>query len=69
MPADPQFSERTDGPTPAGGAYAVANFLDADMKPCPKAEAVHIEILEYDQDGQNIARTWLERPSSETVKE
>lgn len=60
MPAD-VTSEQTDGTTPAGGAYAVANFLDAEMKPCTKDKAAHIEILEFDQDGKNIARTWLER--------
>lgn len=60
MPAD-VTSERIDGPTPAGGAYAAANFLDAEMTPCSKDKAAHIEILEFDQAGNNIARTWLER--------
>ena len=65
MPVDQKFSERTEGPTPNGGIRSVANFLDAEMRPCLKAEAVHIEILEHDKDGVNIARTWLERPKDE----
>ncbi len=35
--------ERIDGPTPNGGAYVVANFLDADGKPTTKAKAKRAE--------------------------
>lgn len=53
-------SERHDGPTPNGGAYSVANFLDAERKPCPKDRAKFIEIMEYDANDEVVARTWLE---------
>lgn len=57
MPAD-ETSERIAGPTPNGGAYSVANYLDADRNPCPKSEAALIEILEFDEDGDSIFQTW-----------
>jgi hypothetical protein len=58
-------SERHDGPTPNGGAYSVANFLDGERRPCPKADAVYIEILEYDESDNNVGRTWLEAAQGE----
>ena len=69
MAADPKFSERTDGPTPAGGVYTVACFFKGDRIPCAKADATGIEILEFDKDGENIARTWLEKPKAEPAEE
>lgn len=54
-----QTSERVDGPTPNGGVRSVANFLDAEGRPCPKAEAVGMEIMEYDADDQVVGRTYL----------
>jgi hypothetical protein len=54
-------SERIDGPTPAGGVASVAYFRDADGNPCPKDEAVGIEIHELDAAGTAIRRTHLIR--------
>ncbi len=54
-----ETSERHDGPTPNGGTHSVANWLDAERKPCPKDRAVHAEIIEYDADDEQVARTWL----------
>ncbi len=54
-----QTSERVDGATPNGGVYAVANFLDGDRSPTSKAGAVFVEILEFDEDDENVGRTWL----------
>jgi hypothetical protein len=51
-------SERRDGPTPAGGAYSVANFRDTEGNPCPKSEARQVEIIEYRPDGTEIQRTY-----------
>jgi hypothetical protein len=59
LPAEPT-SERHDGPTPNGGAYAIANFLDGERNPTTKANATYIEILEYDGSDNNVGRTWLE---------
>lgn len=69
MADDKATSERIDGPTPSGGTYSVAYFFKGDRVPCAKSEATGVEILEFDEDDQNIARTWLERPKSEEAKE
>lgn len=59
--ADEMTSERVEGPTPNGGTYSVANFLDKDGAPCPKAEAVGMEILEFDGDDRCVGRTYLNK--------
>lgn len=64
MPADtpdaqrlPDFSRRIEGPTPAGGAYAIGYFRDAAGDPCPESEAASIEIVEFTRDGRVVGRT------------
>jgi hypothetical protein len=59
--ADDVTSERIDAPTPNGGAYSVANFRDKDGAPCPKVDAVGVEILEFDAEDQCVGRTYLDR--------
>jgi hypothetical protein len=56
-------SERTDGPTPNGGAYAVVHWRDADGNPTTKGRAVTAEIHEYAADGREIARTYATLPA------
>ncbi len=53
--------ERIDGPTPAGGSYAVVWFLDESGSPCEKKHAEHVQIEEYDEDHHSIARTYMDR--------
>lgn len=56
--------ERKDGPTPHGGVYSIAYFLDAENKPVPKERAVRMEIHEFDEEGNSIHRTYGEiRPA------
>lgn len=50
-------SERTSGPTPNGGAYAVAYF-QANGKPSSKMDADAVEIVEYDDTDRAIHRTY-----------
>ena len=50
-------SERIEGPTPNGGAYAVAHFRGSDGTPVPKSKAVYVEIIEYGADGEELFRT------------
>jgi hypothetical protein len=52
--------ERTEGPTPNGGAYAIAYFQDADGQPVTKDKAVKVEIVEFDASGKAIWRTYGE---------
>lgn len=44
---------RREGPTPAGGAYSEAIFIDGEL----------VEIIEYDQRGRRIASTYPEPKS------
>jgi hypothetical protein len=50
--------ERTEGPTPHGGAYAVAYFSDCHGEPTPKDRAGRVEIAEFDADDLRIFRTY-----------
>lgn len=48
---------RTEGPTPNGGAYAIARFT-RDGAPAPKEQADAVEVVEYDAAGREIHRTY-----------
>lgn len=48
---------RTEGPTPAGGAYAIAYF-SRDGVPVDQSDATQVEITEYAADGTPIQRTY-----------
>lgn len=52
--------ERINGPTPAGGDYAIASFF-RDGVDVPKEEATEIEITEYSADGRVLKRTYGNR--------
>jgi hypothetical protein len=49
--------ERSEGPTPNGGAYALAYFSKAGC-PAVRGEADAVEIVEYTADGREIFRTY-----------
>lgn len=66
-PPEPETRQRTEGPTPNGGQYAVAYFRDAQGNPCARDQAQGIEVIEYDKDGNAIFRTYMERLGSEGV--
>ena len=51
---DPRTTETRQGKTPSGGDYSVAYFYDKDGKPCPKAKAKSVNIVEYSQDGERL---------------
>ncbi len=53
-------TERIEGPTPRGGAYAIAYYQDANGQPADKASAVAVEIVEYDAAGVALWRTYAE---------
>jgi hypothetical protein len=48
---------RLDGPTPAGGAYALMTYLDDAGAGVPKSRATRIRIEEFDGDGVVLAST------------
>jgi hypothetical protein len=50
--------ERVEGPTPNGGAYAVAVYLRGDMaEEVDKADADTMVITEYDEQGRFVHET------------
>lgn len=51
-------TERTDGPTPAGGEYAVATYVElATLNEVDKARADGIVVAEFDGDDKMILET------------
>ena len=48
---------RSDGPTPAGGAYSIAFFRDSEGRDCPREEASLVCIHEYAEDGKLLQTT------------
>ncbi|MCW2928503.1 MAG: hypothetical protein JWM86_2471 [Thermoleophilia bacterium] len=54
--ADPTV-RRLDGPTPAGGAYAIMTYLDAAGEVVPRSRATRANIVEYTDDGIVLNRT------------
>lgn len=57
----PQGVEVIRGQTPAGGAYAVALYLDENGKKTDKERAVRIDIVECNADGREIFRTHMNK--------
>jgi hypothetical protein len=55
--ADEATSRRVEGPTPKGGAYSIGYFSH-DGRPVPQRFANQILIIEYDDDGREIYRTF-----------
>ena len=49
--------ERTEGPTPNGGSYAIAYF-SRDRIPVDKSVATEVEIVEHDAQGGVVFRTY-----------
>ncbi len=52
--------ERIEGPTPGGGLYAIAFYLDNRDRAVEKRKAKRAEIVEYDERDVAIARTYAE---------
>ncbi len=56
----PDSTERIEGPTLNGGAYAIAHYSDEDGRPVDKAKATRVEIHEYSADGKLLMRTYAQ---------
>jgi hypothetical protein len=58
--------ERSEGPTPKGGAYAIIFYLDDEWDLTTKDVATHFEVIEYGADGRSFFHTRGDRtPLSE----
>lgn len=53
-------STRIDKPTPNGGVYSIAYWKDADGNPAQQAEAVAVEIIEFDANDRQVFRTYAQ---------
>lgn len=53
--------QRNDGPTHNGGVYSIAYFSDSESNPTTKENATRMEIVEFDENGKGIFRTYMER--------
>jgi len=49
---------RVEGPTLNGGAYAIAYWQDMFGNPVDKEQYARFEIVEYDQAGEQVFRTY-----------
>lgn len=57
-PHSTDFTEVRIGRTPAGGAYSVAYFYNADFVPCKKRNAVHVSVVEFSGEGDYLDETF-----------
>lgn len=55
--SDPHAT-RIDGPTPAGGAYALAQWIGPDGERATRETAAAVEAVEYDVDDRVLRRTY-----------
>lgn len=55
--------ERVDGLTPNGGDYSILYFMDINHREVEKEKATHFELVEYDNEGEQVFRTYGELPS------
>lgn len=63
MPANSDDTkEEHAGPTPNGGVRSVAYFRDKQGNPCPKADDAGMEVVEFDADGNQVFRTYMQKP-------
>jgi hypothetical protein len=69
MAAELGYTTRTEGPTPAGGAYAVAYWIGPDGARATRETARAVETIEFDDRDREIRRTYatLTRPPSPDV--
>lgn len=58
MTEDDLTSQRAEGPTPHGGAYAIAYFRDDAGNAVPRERATSMEIVEFSPEGEAIFRTY-----------
>ena len=55
---DDPTEERFEGPTPNGGVVSIAYYLDDDRQLVPKSQATNVEIVEEDDTGDIVFRTY-----------
>ena len=53
-----KVQERIEGKTPNGGAYSIAYYQDEYGDPIEKSKATMVEIVEYDNNDNHVARTY-----------
>lgn len=61
--------ERIEGPTPNGGAYSIAYWRDDNGNPVDREQATKVEIVEYDEAGEQVWRSYANMPPSLEARE
>ncbi len=56
-PVHDPTSKRTEGPTPMGGAWSIAEFMDDEDLPARRSIATRVRITEYALDGSVLHTT------------
>ena len=59
MEGEAMTTQRTEGPTRAGGAYAIARFFDDEGRAVDRAQATCVVVTEYTAEGEPIEETWF----------
>jgi hypothetical protein len=71
MPVD-EYSTRFEGPTPNGGAYAIAYWIASNGDRATRETATAVETVEFDADDRVIRRTYATltpKPSADIFPE
>lgn len=59
-------SERQEGPTANGGAYAVITYMDAQGQESERDQAVGAEVIEFNDLDEQVFRTYANfQPASQ----
>jgi hypothetical protein len=64
---DTMAEERIEGPTPNGGAYALAYFSAGGVPVEDQAQADAAEVIEFTADSAEIMRTYADLPGTFTA--
>ncbi len=60
------MTTRIEGPTPSGGAYAIATWYQHGLEVDDPTDADAVEIVEYDADDASLLRTYSRELSEGT---
>lgn len=54
-----------EGKTPNGGVRTTLMFFDDNREPVAEADATSVEVIEYGEDGNVIARNYLRKSQTD----
>ena len=57
--------EKKDGKTPNGGVRSESYFMDDNKNPAPKDTATFVEVVELNEEGSIVFRSYMRSPPDE----